>query len=123
MSNSEYQKLKKKWYAKLEKSGFHDIEQDDGYGNLKDWSHRFARVDALHERQEYYIMASRFLNDYKFKNKRDYVIWLYHSEGLSYRDTAAVMQKARFKIPEWEVRVRVNALIAAMFEFYKVAVR
>lgn len=117
--NKEYQKLKKLWYKKLAKSGFRDVEQDED--NLKLWSSRFARVPVLLGRQDYYIMATNFLTDYEFQSKIDEAIWAYHTEGISYRNIAKLLKKARVrKTGIVKICNKVQALQKAMYEMYGV---
>lgn len=93
---TEFEVLKEKWYKKLKKSGFNDIEQDED--NLKAWSSKFAtqKVKDLYEsKQAYYYMATQFINDYVFSSKIDQIIWEYHAEGISMRDIAKTLNKTR----------------------------
>lgn len=92
----EFQELQDKWYGKLEKSGFQDIESDENH--LKFYSSQFAaqfRDGAWQAKAAYYQMASNFLEEYKFDTKRDRIIWEYHSNALSYRDIAKILNKLK----------------------------
>lgn len=76
--------LQKKWGEKLKKSGFKDLEANGEtmpYGAIK----RPERVSSI---VEYYTQASKFYWDYKFNTEREKIIWLYHSEGMPYREIA-----------------------------------
>lgn len=97
MSTSDYAKLRKVWYAKLKKSGFDDIELNDN--DLIEPSSLFTKpskrpLQVIWEaKQAYYTMATRFLNDYKFKNSKERVIWEYHAEGISCRNISKILSK------------------------------
>lgn len=94
--SSEYEKLRKIWYKKLERSGFNDIELNDN--DLKEPSSifRLSRNPQVvwKAKVAYYHMATRFLNDYEFKSKQDKIIWEYHTEGLACRNIAKLLTKA-----------------------------
>jgi hypothetical protein len=95
MSQDEYNKLREKWYKKLKKVGFKDIEQEDG--QLKSWdSFRFrkkarSRNDRVttssavthHQKADYYYYATHFLNDHTFEKEIHKLIWEQHSNGAS----------------------------------------
>lgn len=112
----KFEALKRKWYAKLKRSGFEDIEQDevylkkytgqvsgvDGTGVVKNGGYYeiglppgsitwdFAKQDGIRPEAlaEYYRWATHQLNEFKFKTKKDYKIWKLHTEGLSIRQIA-----------------------------------
>ena len=119
--DAEYQRLKKIWYRKLEKSGFTDIEQDED--TLKVWSTKASEYRSPLEnsaRQTYYNMAYQFLNQYEFKSKRDRVIWEYHSQGISYRTISNLLRSRHFKSLTYNgIYLRVKILAKIMFETYK----
>lgn len=94
---SDFKKLNKQWRDKLKKSGFEDVEQEDG--NLKLWhSFRFMILeaknskDSLQNRVEnnkikefYYRVATKFLHTHKFKSAKERRIWELHCEGHGWR--------------------------------------
>lgn len=99
-NSKEFLALKRKWYAKLDKEGFKDIENEAGL--LKKWSsywlrskHTSATFDA---KQEYYRLAGQFLHDYQFGSALDRIIWEMHSEGDSVRGIAVALKKRGFKV-------------------------
>lgn len=119
-NSKEFKRLKKLWYAKLEKSGFEDIESDED--NLKVWSSRWARkryvADAA-SRAEYYNMATRFLIDYNFDDEIDRIIWEYHSNSISYRDIAKLLKKAKVAdLQKTTIYRKVKILAAIMLKTY-----
>jgi hypothetical protein len=90
-----YEEIRAIWYKKLEKSGFKDIEQDED--DLKVWSTLFTRKrtkELKESREAYYYMAQSFLNDYKFANNIERVIWEYHTGGIGIRDIVKTLSKA-----------------------------
>jgi len=84
----------------LKANGFQDIEQDED--TLKEWSSRTMRknahenlLDSWADKLEYYDLANRFLHEYPFDKELHRVIWTYHSEGISYRNIAKLLRKAK----------------------------
>lgn len=95
---SEYELQRAIWYKKLEEDGFRDIEQDED--NLKVWSSKISRGRRLElgeSREAYYHMATRFLNDYQFSSDKEKSIWEYHTNGISARNIALLLQAANIK--------------------------
>src|SRR5271166_5977613 len=106
-NSKAFKELQAKWYKKLEKEGFEEIEQEDG--NLKHWSSRvfaakfngvfFEDKKSYYESVEtYYRTAGHFLNEYDFKSDKDRLIWELHSEGFSVREIVLTMKKKNFKV-------------------------
>lgn len=89
-SNKTFKELKQKWYQKLRKTGFKDIEQEDG--NLTSWSYitRTAGFDIIkaQAKEQYYRLATHFLASYRFKDSVDKKIWTLHTSGVSIRNIA-----------------------------------
>lgn len=119
-SKEDFQKLQKKWYKKLEDSGFEDIESDEF--NLKTWSSTFHLKHSLETWQakaEYYQLATNFLEEYKFNSNLDKIIWEYHSNGLGARKIATILKDAKIKVSNrttiWEV---IKKLKSSMYEMY-----
>lgn len=96
---TELDRLQKAWYDKLKDEGFKDIEADES--NLKVPSSNFRAhcpQSALWDiKFQYYSMAEHFLNDYRFANSREHIIWEYHSKGISARNIGALLQQAKLK--------------------------
>lgn len=98
MSNkTDLKKLQTLWYKKLKAAGFEDAELNEN--DLKASSHRFIIghnyvKESWEAKQEYYRLASHFLNDHVFEASLDKTIWEYHSNALSVRDIAIVLKKA-----------------------------
>lgn len=102
---TEYEKQKAIWYAKLAKSGFVDIEVKNSISETQSsnrdlvlglnrkygqYSHEWRQSKIM-----YYQMADSFLNDNKFENNIDRVIWEYHANGVSVRNIAKTLNKVR----------------------------
>ncbi len=84
-----FKKLKDKWYGKLEKSGFKDIEHDEDF--LQNPSTPFGRADTAQynqSKEEYYRLAGHFLHDHKFTNDTEKRVWELHQSGVGTREIA-----------------------------------
>jgi hypothetical protein len=86
----EFEALQAKWYEKLKKSGFEEIERPDG--TLNEWhSFQFGRNYNSHvfeANQEYSIMAGQFYHSHKFSSPLEKRVWKLHTAGLTIRDVA-----------------------------------
>lgn len=95
--NQEYEKLRAVWYNKLKVDGFVDIEQDEE--NLKVWSTRWwnqaPHPIVMEAKAAYYQLAERFLEDYKFKNKVERIIWEYHANAISIRNIVKLLKQTK----------------------------
>lgn len=102
--------LKRKWYQKLKKAGFDDIEVMAKDGNLYDLLRYPLRFDpSSPERiaqQKYFNLARSFIYDYKFKNKFEKKCWEFHAEGLPYRKIASILKKDRNFVYNIILRIR-----------------
>lgn len=115
-----FEETQAKWYKKLERSGFEDIESDQN--NLKVWSSVFfARhsIEQIQAKQAYYQMATNFLGDHKFETRREKIIWEYHANGISYRDISKTLKRVNVKLSHTAVQNIVHKLQAAMYLMYK----
>jgi hypothetical protein len=120
-----YEELRDKWYAKLEKKGFKDIEYPDGV--LKRHTHvstnkhgQFNQV-WRDSKEEYYRFATHFLNDYQFTSKLEKTIWTYHTEGLGAPAIADTLNKVRkTKTDRTTVGVIIKNLANKMKEMYRI---
>lgn len=84
------------YYKKLKDSGFEDIEKNEYL--LKTWSTKFSSkqtLDRYEAKEEYFRLARHFLNDYQFSSELEKAIWTYHSEGLSHRNIAQLLNDAK----------------------------
>lgn len=119
---SDFEKLKATWYKKLKKSGFEDVEANEN--DLKVNSSKFTRTRTLHidwdARHTYYRLATHFLNDYKFKNRIEQIIWEYHSNGISMRNIVSLLKQTRVKrkVNKDQVNTIITRLECAMKALY-----
>jgi len=96
---TELNKLQAKWYKKLKATGFDELEYKDG--SIKSCAPPSARKTHRafifqQSTQEYYYMATHFLNDYKFESTKERNIWEYHANGLSVRSISRIFNKLKF---------------------------
>ena len=107
-NSKDFKDLQAKWDAKLKKEGFKDIEQRED-GLLKSWSSRpFTskrngsyyedKIEYYKAKEEYFRKATHFLNDHKFKNKKESIIWEMHSNGASLDKITAFLISKHFRI-------------------------
>lgn len=117
-NNPKFNKIKKKWYNKLKKSGFEDIEQDETY--LKQHS---GKTGLTHEdpnarnawdaylsqegreisespKFNYFSECREFLETYSFKSKKERKMFEMHSEGEGERVIAKALKTYRRKVTE-----------------------
>jgi hypothetical protein len=126
--SKEFKKLEAKWYKKLKKEGFNDIEENESeyiirppYHYITDnrvFSSIEERRNHFNAKQYYYYMANQFLNTYKFKNNRERNIWEYHVNGISYRDITKLLKKARIKTNRTTVGQIIASLRVEMKKMY-----
>lgn len=79
-----------KWYAKLKRSGFVDIERADGQLIQNQTPAAFRHKASTHPacfqtNRDYYLCAGQFLWDHPFGEAMDRAIWAAHADGLSNR--------------------------------------
>lgn len=117
---SDYEKLRDKWYKKLKKAGFEDIEQDEY--NLKKWSSLPALktpATVWYAKVEYYNLADRFLHEHKFESELEKIIWEYHANAVSTRNIAKLLKKVRVTdmcyVTVWRI---INKLKQIMLRMY-----
>lgn len=96
----EFKDLKDKWYKKLEKSGFVDLEQNED--QLKQWEagafgNRYS-VETFSSNQKYFELAGQFFFDNKFVSKLEKKVWELHSKGITLyaiADKVKVIKKSK----------------------------
>lgn len=102
--HTEYDKARAIWYAKLRKSGFEDIEQDDD--NLKAWSCKIVGYQpgvVVNQKETYYYLATQYLNYHQFEVALERSVWMYHADGLYPREIADTLNKLKIKISKSKV--------------------
>ena len=110
-------KLQQKWYAKLKKDGFKDIEHDEH--TLTEYSSVYFKKhthDEIVEKQRYHDMSTAFLEQYKFENNVDRIVWEYHTNGISVRDITQLLKKIKVKTNRNSVAQLIRKLKVKMFD-------
>lgn len=92
---AKFKKLTAKWYKKLERTGFEDIEDVNSPREFLKAAHdtRFKinfDSSTFEERQRYFQLASQLVFTYPFKNPKEKKVWKLHSEGMSERVIAEI---------------------------------
>jgi hypothetical protein len=97
MKKSDFEALQKTWYEKLKRKGFSDIEKNeyDFKGTMESFLDK--RRVTWQATEEYYRLSTHFLNDHKFASRIEQIIWEYHTNGISGRDIADILNKVRKK--------------------------
>lgn len=121
-TNRDVKRLRRLWYARLEKKGFKDVEVLLPSGELADRMVETFKVRRqrhpliMGETQSFYRMAAWFLHDHKFECARDRRIWERFCEG----DTLRTIAADRFvKLSHQAVHKRVMKLITGPFADYR----
>lgn len=78
-SRAEFKKLQQKWYLKLKKSGFEDIE--DSKQNLKQYDKRTISYQNAGAIRDFYYSLDHYLNDNPEIPKLHMLILSLYSEG------------------------------------------
>ncbi len=126
MDNQAFKTLKAKWYAKLKRSGFDDLEIEEtgllrGGPPIRNAIPRRDGRDGgpWESKAEYYRLAEHFLNEHEFDSKLEKIIWEYHSNGMSVRDIALTLNKVRKKKttrnPVWEIVAELRTKMYALY--------
>lgn len=121
---TSFDKLKDKWYAKLKKSGFDDIERSAMY--LKRDTAYYSQHPhdgQWQEKAAYFQMATNFLEEYKFENRIDQIVWEYHSNGMSMREIAIALKSAKVKMTKDKAFAIIKRLKVKMFDMYMVSTK
>lgn len=88
--------LQAKWYEKLKKKGFKDIETEYGLTPDRPPAHDFAkrmgyRQDLVDDIEGYYEWANKMLHEAAFKTQTDKDVWRLHAEGKTSREIEKVI--------------------------------
>ncbi len=118
--NKEFLDLQAKWDAKLEKSGFKDIEQRDGRLKIHETT-RFYNMSEIRKEssEQYYRLAGFFYHEHDFINEKQKLIWLYHSNGVPTREIARLLRKRGYKAQKSPVHQVIKKLVKLMYERYR----
>jgi hypothetical protein len=117
----EFQKLRRQWYKKLEKSGFTDIEQTvDAKGTVGGYLLGMSQGDLRRglykpETEEYFTRARQFAHSLPSGSlARD--VWELHAEGVyQTRIAQQLTRKLKTKVSVNRVRSIIKALEGYMF--------
>lgn len=111
-NSKEFKKLQDKWYKKLKKDGFDDIE--NSFEDLRTGSNnniqQLQTVDSFEARAVYYRLASQFLYEHKFENLFDRQVWSAHCEGIAMRQIAKAMNTYKRKVNDSILRTKLLML-------------
>lgn len=98
MNKRQFVELQARWYGKLKREGFKDIESfapnGQPYDLMTTWPNKPPELAQHHA--DYYRAASHFLHEYRFKTKLDRAIWALYCEGYSCGEIS-VKTKRRLK--------------------------
>lgn len=95
----EFLELQAKWYEKLKKDKFNDIERNETTlhlshaGYFSDLRKNPNHPDVIEAKQNYYRLAGQFTHEHKFKSRRQKRIWQLHADGKSVRQIAEILKK------------------------------
>ena len=95
MKSNDFKKLQQKWYQKLARSGFEDIEDTNSERELlHTWDSLYFlsryEVDQFHAKERYYQLANQFLEEHEFDTSWAKGIWACHCDGMSGREIIRV---------------------------------
>lgn len=116
--SEKFKKLQEKWYDKLDREGFKDVETNvDGKLFLREFhSSYFQRKYSplrFRFKQQYYQNATRFTHIYEFTSDRDRLMWIAHADGVSVRKIAS-----KFKVKIWVAHQTINKLATIMKKLF-----
>lgn len=88
LSPTKLRELQKKWYARLKRAGFQDIENSRGelvdHRSVLDFSQRIGfRAGFWENIRDYYIWAEHMVTLGQFESRMDKKIWALHAQGRS----------------------------------------
>lgn len=84
--NPVFKALQDKWYKRLAKKGFNDIEQGQKLKRFDvDWFHNHITTVQYESTVEFYTQCEIFGRAKKFPSKRDRVIWEAFSQGKTFK--------------------------------------
>ncbi len=88
--STEFKKLQKKWYKKLQETGFVDIEQNEYELKNSTTGIPFTAEETV----KYYTLASAYLQSTDFESLTEKLIWFLHSEGETGRTIGAALSRS-----------------------------
>lgn len=101
--SQDFKKLKAKWYRKLKKSGFEDIEDIDSPKEfLIKWHSKCFQShntpEEFKERVKYFEQRTYFATAYTFSSPLEERVWCLHSDGYTYREIAKMTDSNKDKV-------------------------
>jgi hypothetical protein len=121
--------LVRRWYKKLKKVGFDDIEQDTRnlkiyhshyfmvkYFDLHRDGDRWAGSTSFRAKASYYRLASAFTHSHNFKDKKEKLIWSLHSDGVAMVNIRKILAEIGQKTYIDGVRKTINRLSSIMLK-------
>lgn len=99
LSKAEYIALYNKWYSKLKKSGFEDIEWYDkkrAKGQNSDFLiDQSSKIRASYRQSiaEHYRLCRNFLTHYKFRDRKEKLIFKLYTDGTTYRSILKILKE------------------------------
>ncbi len=95
--STKLKKLKAKWEEKLKKSGFRDIEDEQGrlidHRSTEDlWKRIGGSMEVFRATQDYFRWAEDMANHGLFRSRSDKRIWALHAQGKTCRDIGKKMK-------------------------------
>lgn len=99
MTTASFKRLQARWYRRLRKNGFEDIESGGVCRNL--WTSKRSKIplDANGRRivwdavTEYYRWAEHVMRGRRFRTKQDREVWRLHASGMSKREIARLTRR------------------------------
>lgn len=129
LGTKAFAELQAKWYKKLERSGFQDIEwadHDTGYGQ----NSRFLKGDAAaglgtgnkhRDIEQFYRLVTNYLTHVPIKGTRMQFMCQLFGDGVTYRAIIkAVKKRFKVKISLYYVFYHMRKFKAAVMEFNKI---
>jgi hypothetical protein len=97
--NKAFKKLKDKWYARLAKEGFKDLEANEDSLIVYESTSFQNRYDPENSygAEEYYRLAGQFFHSYAFADAREKLIWELHSTGGTKRGISDRLKQLKHK--------------------------
>lgn len=95
----KFEELQAKWYAKLAKEGFVDIEGGmENRPKIRTQVYRHGMdLSQIEAKAEYYRLAEHFLIEYKFAHPIEKLVWKLHSEGVPLRTIVVLLDDQGIK--------------------------
>jgi hypothetical protein len=138
-NSNEFKKLQDKWYKKLDKSGFEDIERRDGRikretihelnkllystkhtnkSSKSDELNTQTTIEKFEDKRTYFTLAEHFLHEHTFADELEKTIWSFHVEGYSARETVKELKARGIKISRTPTLLKLQSVRQKMLDKY-----